>query len=202
MKEYRAVGNRVAVPINTLDLPITTQEALKILNNNKFKLLDVDIVALARECINVSLYRRGARFCEAPSVVDCSSYIKWLYAQRGVWLPRRSIQQREFGEEINLENVNGGDVVFTSGPIDYYRHDPIDGVGHVAVVTDQKTVIHADGQQGVVIETTIQDFLLERKFRGVRRYISSADEVLTFESPVHREVESSDDVRWIIMQSL
>src|SRR3989338_8780587 len=101
--EYRAVGNRCAVILNSLRLPHSREETLAILNHKGFTVVEVDIIALARQCIGTSRYRRGARPSEAPAVVDCSSFIKWLYAQRGIWLPRRSIQQRELGEAVNLD---------------------------------------------------------------------------------------------------
>ena len=133
--EYRAVGNRCAVALNSLRLPISRKETLTILGNKGFALIEVDIIALARQCIGTSQYRRGARLFEAPVIVDCSSFVKWLYAQRGIWLPRRSIQQRELGEVVNLEELVVGDVIFISGSIDYYHDDPANGVGHVGIAT-------------------------------------------------------------------
>ncbi|KKQ94039.1 MAG: hypothetical protein UT20_C0041G0007, partial [Candidatus Levybacteria bacterium GW2011_GWA1_39_11] len=141
--EYRAVGNRCAVILDSLHLPISHEETLIILNHKGFVLVEVDIIALARQCIGISQYRRGARPSEAPLVVDCSSFIKWLYAQRGIWLPRRSIQQRELGEVVNLDELVAGDVVFISGRIDYYHDDPANGVGHVGIATGYGTVVHA-----------------------------------------------------------
>jgi hypothetical protein len=85
--EYRAVQNRCAVHLPSLKLPVTDVEALTILENNGFKVLEVDLIALARQCIKASTYHRGAKPSEAPAVVDCSSFIKWLYGQHGIWLP-------------------------------------------------------------------------------------------------------------------
>lgn len=200
--EYRAVGNRCAVIVRSLQLPISREETLTTLTQKGFTSVEVDIVALARQCIGTSRYRRGARLFEAPAIVDCSSFIKWLYAQRGIWLPRRSIQQRELGEVVNLYELVTGDVVFVSGWIDYYHDDPTNGVGHVGVATDDGTVIHASGRKANVVETPLNKFVGKTKFRGVRRYIPKDAEVLTFETPVDREVEVADDIRWIILQSL
>ncbi len=90
---YRATGNRCAVIIESLCLPISRKETLTILNEKGFTLIKIDIIALARQHIGISQYRRGAKPSEAPVIVNCSSFIKWLYAQRGIWLPRLSIQQ-------------------------------------------------------------------------------------------------------------
>ena len=200
--EYRAVGNRCAVILDSLHLPTSREETLTILNHKGFVLVEVDIIALARQCIGISQYRRGARPSEAPLVVDCSSFIKWLYAQRGIWLPRRSIQQRELGEVVNLDELVAGDVVFISGRIDYYHDDPANGVGHVGIATGYGTVVHAADRKVNVVESPLDKFVGETKFRGARRYISQNVEVLTFETPLNREVEVADDIKWIILQQL
>lgn len=198
--EYRSVGNRLAVDIDSLRLPISIEKILSMLIAKGFKVLNIDVVALARECVNVSKYRRGARLAEAPSVFDCSSFIKWLYGQCGVWLPRRSIQQREFGESIELGEVVSGDVIFVSGHIDYYFDDPSDGVGHVGVATGDNTVIHAANKKIGIAETRLDAFVDKDKFRGARRYIPKHSEIFTLETPIGREVEIADDIKWIILQ--
>lgn len=200
--EYRAVGNRCAVILNSLDLPTSREDTLAILNRSGFLLVEVDIVACARECIGISEYRRGAKPSEAPLIVDCSSFIKWLYAQRGIWLPRRSIQQRELGESVSLSELIAGDIVFVSGWIDYYHDDPTNGVGHVGIATGEGTVVHAAGRKTNVVETPLEEFIGESKFRGARRFIPKGVEVLTLQTPPEREVEIADDIRWIVLQSL
>ncbi|MEK7480580.1 MAG: NlpC/P60 family protein [Patescibacteria group bacterium] len=200
--EYRAVGNRAAVSLDSLHLPTSREETLTMLNLKGFAVVEVDIITLARQCISTSRYRRGARLFEAPAIVDCSSFIKWLYAQRGIWLPRRSIQQRELGEAVNLDELVEGDVVFVSGLINYYHDDPANGVGHVGIVTGDGTVVHAADRKANIVETLLDRFVGKTKFRGARRYIPKDIEVLTLETPVDREVEVADDIRWIILQSL
>lgn len=200
--QYHAVSNRCAVHLPSLNLPISNTEALEILESKGFKVLEVDLIALARQCINASTYRRGAKPSEAPIVVDCSSFIKWLYGQRGIWLPRRSIQQREFGSPVTIDEVGAGDVIFVSGWIDYYLTDPKDGVGHVGIVTGEGTVIHAANRKANVVESSFESFVGKTKFRGVRRYVPKGQILLTLETPPDREVEIADDLRWIVLQSL
>lgn len=199
---YRAVGNRCAVNLDFLKLPVTNEVALTMLKYNGFKCLDVDVVLLACQRLGHSQYRRSARPSEAPNIVDCSSLMKWLYGERGIWLPRRTIQQRELGEKVELSDIIAGDLVFVSSHINYYFEDPADGVGHVGIVTRGKTIIHAANSLVGVVEEDMDTFFEKRKFRGARRYISKGAEVLTLETPQEREVETADDLRWIILQSL
>ena len=200
--KYLAVGNRCAVNLKSLQLPISDEEALAILVARGFRILEVDILALARCCIRYSQYRRSAKPSEAPTVVDCSSFIKYLYGQRGIWLPRRSIQQRELGVAVSVEEASKGDVVFVSGWVNYYHTDPSDGVGHVGIATGEGTVIHAADRKAHVVESSLESFVGERKFRGIRRYIPKGQIVLTLETPPDREVEIDDDMRWIVLQLL
>lgn len=198
---FRAVNSRCAVRLQDLRLPLTPKETIYLLNQNGFKIINVDLLELARQCVARSKYQRGARSSQAPALVDCSSFVKWLYGQRGIWLPRRSIQQREFGQPIALDSIREGDLVFTAGRINYYFDDPRDGVGHVGIATNCQTIIHAANRKAGVIESPLNKFT-SADFRGARRYIACNSEVLTLAIPPNREVESSDDIRWIILQSL
>lgn len=199
--EYRVVGSRIAVDFSSLFLPVSKSRAIEILVVLGFKVVDVDVVSLAKNCVGVSKYRRGARNIEAPVVVDCSSFMRWLYGQKGIWLPRRSIQQREFGETVELNNLIAGDVIFVSGFKDYFFNNPNDGVGHVGIYSGCGTVIHAKNSKVGVVESSLKEFV-GSSFRGARRYLPQGKEVLTLETPIVREVETSDDIRWIILQNL
>ncbi len=198
--EYRSVGNRCTVDISSLQLPISKENVLSILVDNGFKILEVNIVTLARKYVGISKYRRGARLIEAPSIFDCSSFTKWLYGQCGIWLPRRSIQQRELGEKIELNEIFPGDLVFVSGHIDYYFNDCADGVGHVGIVTENNTIIHAANKKVGVVESPLCRFVDKDKFRGARRYVPKNRDIITLEIPAGREIEVADDVRWIVLQ--
>ena len=93
--EYRAVENRCAVILDSLGLSISREETLTILNRKGFAVVAVNIISLARRCIGTSQYRRGARLSEAPAVFDCSSFTKWLYGKRGIWLPPCPLRTRK-----------------------------------------------------------------------------------------------------------
>ncbi len=199
---YQAVGNRCAVDFEALQLPIPWSKALRLLVEGGFRPIEVDVITFARHCIGRSRYQRGARPSHAPAVVDCSSFTKWLYGQCGIWLPRRSIQQREYGEAIARGRIAAGDLVFVSGAKNYYLENPTDGVGHVGIATGTGTVIHAANRKVGVVESPLDAFVGVRGFRGARRYVPIDHKVLTLQTPIAREVETSDDIRWIVLQSL
>ena len=199
----RIAGNRCAIDFDSWNLPISRDEALCLLVRKGFKVVDADIVALANSFVGNAPYRRGARIREAPYVFDCSSFIKWLFAQQGIWLPRRSIQQREYGRRIVYrDNMEPGDVIFVSGAIDYYLDDPADGVGHVGILVENEMVIHAANKKSGIVKTMLETFTSEGKFRGTRRYIDSDEKLVTLQVPPEREIESGGDIKWILLQSL
>ncbi|MEK6896092.1 MAG: NlpC/P60 family protein [Nanoarchaeota archaeon] len=201
MVSYRAVGDRCAVHFPSINLPISQNKALEMLAQRGFERLTVDIIALGRKLIGNSVYKRGARMYEAPDTLDCSSLTKWLYAQQGIWIPRRSIQQREHGVRVSPEEVMRGDLLFTSGHIDYYLTNSQDGVGHVGIVTGEGTVIHAANKMEGIIETQIEKFI-NNSPRGATRVIPVGYEVVTLKTPQNREIEISEDIRWILLQNL
>lgn len=198
---YLAEGKRCAVDFNFLKLPVSNEQAIDILIGINFRMEKVDLCELARECIGKSTYRRGSQMHNAPHQMDCSSFIKWLYAQRGIKLPRRSIQQREIGLRVEISDLLAGDLVFVSGRVNYFFDDPSDGVGHVGIATGKQTVIHAANCRVGIIETEVDKFV-EKGFRGARRIIPDNANVLTLVVPPTKDVEFSDDIRWIVLQNL
>ncbi|QQR60614.1 C40 family peptidase [Candidatus Uhrbacteria bacterium] len=199
---FQAVGTRCAAHLPSLELPIGDREALEILERLGYRRVSVDIVALARAQVGVGVYRRGARMREVPSTFDCSSFTKWLYGQRGVRLPRKSIQQYEACSFLSSGRFLAGDLAFSTGAFSWYRHNPALGIGHVGLVTDEQTVIHAANPDLGVVEERLEVWQGWQGFRGVRRFIPSDVELVTLECPPDAEIEWSDDIRWKILQRL
>lgn len=198
----RSAGNRCAVHFQSLNLPIADDEAMGILELIGYTRVQVDLIGLARDLKALSKYRRGARTHEAPGVFDCSSFVKWLFACRGIWIPRYSIQQFEACDDLPSEQVVAGDLAFSAGFRSYYRSDPAMGIGHVGIVTDDQTVIHATSSAGGVVEEPLEAWRNADGFRGVKRLIPSDMRLITLECPEEDEVESSSDIRCKILLHL
>ena len=197
---YRAAGNRLALNLDELEMDKTKAEILALLGKKGFSQIDIHLDELARSCIPSSKYKRGSRLKQAPQQFDCSSFTKWLYAQKGISIPRRSIQQSTIGTRAALEDLIGGDLIMTSGYINYFFDDPETSIGHVGIVSNDKTVIHAANAKQHIIESTIEEFVSDGRFRDARRIIPKGADVRTFVVPEEREIETSDDVVWILRQ--
>ena len=198
----QAVGNRCAVHFSSLHLPITDAEALRILEEAGYRVVEVDLTALARERIGKAEYRRGARMRETPDVFDCSSFTKWLYAQLGFCLPRYSIEQWDRCAHLPDTEPVAGALAFSSGTISWYWDDPGQGIGHVGYVTPEATVIHAANSKEGVIEEPLAEWKGWKGFRGIRYPVPPNLKLVTLECPPDAEIESSKDLRWKILQRL
>ncbi|MDO8183804.1 MAG: C40 family peptidase [bacterium] len=113
-------------------------------------------------------YKYGAKMEEAPAVFDCSGFIKYIFAQSGVDLPRSTIEQAREGREVKLAEVKPGDLIFMRGSYGHYNPHFPQGVGHVGIYTKDKTIIHAASkrlsekpiiEEGQVLEMGLEEFL-------------------------------------------
>jgi cell wall-associated NlpC family hydrolase len=182
---------------------MTREKVVEVLARRGFKELDVDfatMVEAAQGCIGKSEYGRvDPRL--APSVVDCATFLMWVYGQRGISLPRYPIQQRKMGKSIDLREVKIGDLLFIRGYRPLYDDDPNDAVGHCGIVTERGTVIHAANGRVGVIEQSIGGFVGSGdSFRGARRIVENESDVVTFLNTKRRWIHSSDDFKYIILK--
>jgi hypothetical protein len=203
LDKYQAVGKRIAVYLPHLGISIPRERVVVTLSEAGFHFLEVDISQLAREQVGVSIYKIGCLFSLAPQTVDCSSFVKWLYGQMGIWLPRLSVQQHEWGSVV--EDLLPGDLLFTGrrSRRSFYRHDPEEEVGHVGMVVDSNTIIHAANPRKGVVETSVTSFTGSSRFRGARRYLpTNPSDLLVLEVPQDQEVETEDDIRWFLLKKL
>jgi hypothetical protein len=110
--------------------------------------------------------------------------------------------EREMTHEVKPEQAKAGDLAFSAGLHTWYWDDPSDGVGHIGFVTDDQTVIHAANSDEGIIEEPLSEWRSWSGFRGVRRLVPENQVLVTLEIPPHVDIESSDDLRWKILQHL
>ncbi|MEK7658455.1 MAG: NlpC/P60 family protein [Patescibacteria group bacterium] len=197
---YQKVHNRCAFTFVVPNLEVSKSDILEALIEKGFKTINTDIVKNARELIGVSKYGKGARMSKAPLIVDCSSLIKWLYGIRGIWLPRNLFLWQDLGERVNFDNTVDfnkfaeGDIVFTTD-VDYI------GVGHVGLATGKNTMIHATNHVGVE-EIPFESLMKRRLICMIRRIVPKEPETVTLLLPIKEEIETSDDIEWLVRNSL
>lgn len=204
----RSIDNRIAVDLNSLNLPISNEQALKILRERNIQPIEVDTPSLAKSLVGRAQWKLPSRQWEAPHFFDCASLIKWLYGQKGIWLPRRPMQQFEFcsrhGSIQGLDKIKIGDILFVSSP---YRHGVNtgnnEGMHTCIAIGDSKVICATNSELGTgILEIPIAKLLTTRKFIGVGRVYNLTSEITTLIFPLGREIETVDDLRWIVLQAL
>ncbi|HEX9664424.1 MAG TPA: NlpC/P60 family protein [Patescibacteria group bacterium] len=210
---YQAVGNHCAVDLTALvqeladkhNHKISKADALAILEVKGLRSVMVDFISIGRSLIGKAQHHRPARMAQAPDVVSCSSLTKYLYGLLGIWLPRRAIQQKTFGSPVAITELQAGDLVFRRGLLrrTSFYDDPNHGIGHVGLSTGDKTIIHATNHKRGVVEDPVDQFTADKRYpRGACRIIPADSQIVTLKTLDYWEVETSDDIKWIILQSL
>ena len=107
-------------------------------------------------------YRTGGTTREGA---DCSGFAKSLHSEvTGIQLPRTTGQQWEQGQEVPVNAVRPGDLLF------FQTLRGQDAVSHVGVVVGQGEFAHAGTSSGVVFAEYDQGYW-QRRLVGARRFV-------------------------------
>ena len=141
-------------------------------------------------------YKYGASVSyDAPRFFDCSSFTSYLFANSGVSIPRISIDQFFWGQEISKNDLKPGDLIFSSnddkGLVETREFMPglkfPDGVGHVGVYLGEDKVIHASGKwhKGEVV---VEDLTTSPAFKSIKGYrrVTGGEERFVITVPTER----------------
>ena len=111
-------------------------------------------------------YRSGGK---GPSAFDCSGFSSYVFRQFGYSLGASSRDQFKQGDEIKINKLRAGDLVFFTG------RNSKGGVGHVGIVTEADNekgtfkFIHAATSGGIRIDSNKGYY--EGRYLGARRII-------------------------------
>ncbi|NTV44446.1 MAG: hypothetical protein HGA67_01995 [Candidatus Yonathbacteria bacterium] len=136
-----------------------------------------EIVTEAHTFLGVP-YKLGASITyDAPRAFDCSSFTAYLYAHVGIQIPRMTVDQYMFGEEIAKEALQEGDIVFLNsreGKIHYETKEYLpgksvsEGLDHCGLYIGEGNIIHVSEKKGEVTIDALHSFDVD-KIVGYRR---------------------------------
>lgn len=89
-----------------------------------------DVVRTAKQYLGVRYVLGGS----TPRAFDCSGFVRWIFAQHGVWMPRTAKEQAAVGDAPVPGDLQPGDLLFFFGGR---------GAQHIAVYVGGDTIIHA-----------------------------------------------------------
>jgi cell wall-associated NlpC family hydrolase len=92
---------------------------------------------------------------------DCSGFVQYVFARHGTRLPREVRDQFTVGEEIDLDDVQAGDLIFFE--------TVSRGASHVGLAIGGDQFVHAPSSTGVVRVERFSSSYWERRIVGARR---------------------------------
>lgn len=104
-------------------------------------------------------YRWGG---DQPSTgFDCSGFIQYVLGRHQISAPRTSAEQYQLGQEITLDQVRAGDLVFFS--------TVAPGASHVGLALNNEEFVHAPASSGVVRVERVRASYWSGRYVGARR---------------------------------
>lgn len=110
-----------------------------------------------------------------PSGFDCSGYIRYVYGNFGISLPRTSAEQFNVGTAVSKSNLKKGDLVFFAN-----TYKP--GISHTGIYIGNGNVISAESQ-GISISNINTNPYWAPKYAGAKRLSSVKEAVTTVSAP-------------------
>ena len=116
--------------------------------------------------LGTALSLRGAPYRDGgsdPSGFDCSGFVTYVFAQRGVFVPRTVSDQYQFGRRVDPTALEAGDLVFftTTAP----------GPSHVGIAISGGEFVHAPSSAGVVRVEQLGSTYWASRLLGARRVL-------------------------------
>ncbi len=111
-----------------------------------------------------ALSLRGAPYRNGgidPSGFDCSGFVRYVYSQHGVEMPREVREQFRKGKNIDRDRLEPGDLVFFS--------TVAPGASHVGIMIGGDQFVHAPSEKGVVRVESLGAQYWASRFIGAKR---------------------------------
>lgn len=96
-----------------------------------------------------------------PNGFDCSGFVRYVYQQHGVAVPREVREQFRIGKTVDRGRLKPGDLVFFS--------TVAPGASHVGIVIGGDQFIHAPSERGVVRVENLSSQYWSTRYIGAKR---------------------------------
>jgi len=126
--------------------------------------IQAHVLALAAAHISKGIYRGNATLDQAPMIVNCFTFVQWLWREAGVIVPAHMLAWNE-ALSVERKAMQPCDLVFTPR---LNRTLDTDDFGHIGIVERDGWIIHASRLCGSIGADPSTQFF-ERGCLGVRR---------------------------------
>ncbi|NLY54863.1 MAG: C40 family peptidase [Firmicutes bacterium] len=130
---------------------ITTVFPLGLLNNA----VEAAPASKRQAVVNTAYRYRGRPYvfgATGPRTFDCSGFVRYVYRQHGIYLPRTAAAQSRVGTLVSRNNRALGDIVF-------FRNTYKRGISHVGIYVGNNRIIHAFPRKGVTVDSLSNSYL-------------------------------------------
>ncbi|MBD1373094.1 C40 family peptidase [Hazenella sp. IB182357] len=127
---------------NTEGSTTTAEKDTKDTNDGQATTAVADTIITTGEKYLGTPYQFGARSGQT-STFDCSSFVQHVYSKNGISLPRSSREQATVGTTVSMNNLQKGDLIFTT------TSSSGSTIGHVGIYAGNGKVLHTYGPGGV-----------------------------------------------------
>jgi len=113
---------------------------------------------------STALSLRGAPYRNGggdPNGFDCSGFVRYVYQQHGVPMPRAVREQFRVGKTVERNRLEAGDLVFFS--------TVAPGASHVGIMIGGDQFIHAPSERGVVRVENLSAQYWASRYIGAKR---------------------------------
>ncbi|WLR50544.1 NlpC/P60 family protein [Bacillus tianshenii] len=118
-----------------------------------------DIISNSKKYMGVPYVFGGT----TPNGFDCSGYIRHVYNESGISLPRTTSQQYNVGQAVAKEDLQKGDIVF----FETYKSGP----SHSGIYLGDGKFIHASSTKGVTISSINNPYYWQPRYIGARQVV-------------------------------
>lgn len=124
-----------------------------------------DLWSVKSDIVRTAFAYRGTRYRfggMSSRGFDCSGFVKFVYATKGIKLPHSSRELFNHGTPVAKSDLEPGDLVFFKNT---YRY----GISHVGLYVGDGKFIHASTQRTGVRVDNLSDAYFSRRYVGAKR---------------------------------
>jgi cell wall-associated NlpC family hydrolase len=136
MTTIKAVFALAGCSLLAVTTPATAQ-ARQALTATGLRTIEVRAPVRGEQVVRTAKRYLGVRYAlggSTPRAFDCSGFVRWIFAQHGVRMPRTAKEQAAVGDAPVPGDLQPGDLLFFFGGR---------GAQHIAVYVGGDTIIHA-----------------------------------------------------------
>ncbi len=153
----------------------------------------MNVASRGQSIIRTALQFRGSPYRfggnSLTKGIDCSAFVRAIYLQYGINLPRVASQQFLQGMSVEKEGMIPGDLVFFQ---DTYKV----GVSHVGFYIGDGNFVHASGKAKGVCVSSLEEAKYLKHWAGARRIEGGSEKVsLSEEKPILEEMNSIETIQ-------